>query len=144
MNESLSCKSAKCYTGHARKLCAPKTGRSVNMDRPISVITRELGERIAEYRLSLNLRQEDVARATGVSRSTVARLEAGGGGTLDTLVRVLKALGVDDRMGMLVPDARVRPLDKRPDAGRRKRASGPSRDGMDEPSGTTWAWGDGE
>jgi transcriptional regulator with XRE-family HTH domain len=123
-------------------LCVPIIGRSLTMDRPISIITRELGERIAEYRLSLNLRQEDVARATGISRSTVARLEAGGGGTLDTLVRVLKALGVEDRIGMLVPDARVRPLDERPDAGRRKRASGPSRD-CDEPSGV-WEWGDGE
>jgi transcriptional regulator with XRE-family HTH domain len=114
------------------------------MDRPISVITRELGERIAAYRLTLNLRQGDVAEATGISRSTVARLEAGGGGTLDTLVRVLQALGLQDRIGLLVPDARVRPLDQRldekPDAGHRKRASGPAKD---EPSGT-WTWGDGE
>lgn len=111
------------------------------MDKPVTLITRDLGERIAAYRLSLNLRQEDIAQSTGVSRSTVARLEAGGGGTLDTLVRVLKALGAEDRIEMLVPDARVRPLDPRPDAGRRRRASGPAAEGDDRLSGR-WTWDD--
>jgi len=131
-------------TGAASAADVAKIGHSMSTSRPVTVLIRELGERIAAHRLSQNLRQEDVAQATGISRSTVARLEAGGGGTLDTLVRVLQALGAEDRLGALVPDARVRPLDGRPDAGQRKRASAPS---PDEPSGAasgTWAWGDGE
>ena len=111
------------------------------MDQPVSLIARDIGERIAAYRLSLNLRQEDVAETTGISRSTVARLEAGGGGTIDTLIRVLKALGVEDRIETLVPDARVRPMDARPHAARRKRARGAE---LDKGSAGKWTWGDEE
>jgi transcriptional regulator with XRE-family HTH domain len=92
------------------------------MDKPVTILTENLGKRLAAYRLSLNLRQQDVANSIGIARSTVARLETGHGGTIDTLVRVLKALGVEDRIEMIVPDARVRPLDQRPDAELRQRA----------------------
>ncbi len=135
--------SERHYTGGPKATDVAKIGHPMSASRPVIVLIRELGERIAAHRLSQNLRQEDVARATGVSRSTVARLEAGGGGTLDTLVRVLQALGAEDRLRALVPDARVRPLDERPDAGQRKRASAPSPNDPGN-SSATWTWDDAE
>jgi transcriptional regulator with XRE-family HTH domain len=111
------------------------------MDQPVAIITKDLGERIAAYRLSLNLRQQDVASSIGVARSTVARLEAGEGGTIDTLVRILKALGAEDRIEMLVPDARTRPLDPRRDADQRQRASGPDANSS-KAQQEGWSWGE--
>jgi transcriptional regulator with XRE-family HTH domain len=108
------------------------------MDRPVSILSDDLGKRIAAYRLSLNLRQQDIAESIGIARSTVARLEAGHGGTIDTLIRVLKALGAEDRIETLVPDARVRPLDRRRDAELRQRARPEAR----KETTSEWSWGD--
>jgi transcriptional regulator with XRE-family HTH domain len=109
------------------------------MDTPVAILTENLGKRVAAYRLSLNLRQEDVAKSIGIARSTVARLEAGHGGTIDTLVRILKALGAEYRIEILVPDARIRPLDRRRNAELRKRARPEVR--QDE-TPEQWTWGD--
>ena len=90
--------------------------------KPSAILAKELGARFAAYRLSRNMRQGDVAAQAGVSRGVVARLEAGEGGTIDSLVRVLKAMGLEDRIATLVPDARLSPLDPRSVKGPRQRA----------------------
>lgn len=106
-------------------------------DKPIAELARVLGGRITAFRLSRNIRQDDVAREAGISRGAVARLEAGGG-TIDSLPRVMRALGIEDRIEMLVPEARMNPLDPKRDAEPRLRARPP----MDEPSGDApWSWG---
>jgi transcriptional regulator with XRE-family HTH domain len=91
-------------------------------DVPVAFRIENLGERIAQYRLSRNLRQKDVAASAGVSRGVLTRLETGKGGTIDSLVRVLKALDMDDRVLNLVPDARMSPLDPRASKDSRQRA----------------------
>lgn len=106
-------------------------------DKPIAVLARDLGDRIAAFRLSRNIRQEDVAREAGISRGAVARIEAGGG-TIDTLLRVIKALGIEDRIEMLVPDARMSPLDPKSGVEPRLRAR-PSTD--ESPNNAPWSWG---
>lgn len=105
---------------------------------PVAVLVKDLGRKIEMFRLSQNLRQEDIAEATGLSRSTVVRLESGKGGTIDSLVRILKALGIEGRIDALVPDARISPMDRRDDPHLRQRAR-PS-----EPEAKTgsWKWGD--
>ncbi len=105
---------------------------------PVHLSAKRLGEQIEKFRLSRNMRQEDVASDTGLSRSTINRLESGEGGTIDTLIRVLRSLGVDDRLETLVPDARVSPLDPRPASKSRKRARPANREAENEP----WSWGD--
>lgn len=108
-------------------------------DRPLALLSRELGQRLAAYRLSRNLRQEDVAESAGVSRGVLVRLETGAGGTIDSLLRVLKALGIEDRVLLLAPNPRLSPLDPKSVEGGRKRA----RPAADEPSETQpWTWGE--
>jgi transcriptional regulator with XRE-family HTH domain len=82
-------------------------------DIPVFAHIEDLGERLAKYRLSRNLRQSDIASKAGISRGVIARLEAGQGGTVDSLVRVMKALDIDDRIVNIIPDARISPLDTR-------------------------------
>lgn len=77
---------------------------------PIATVLKNLGASLAAYRLSRNMRQNDVASKAGVSRGVVARLEAGQGGTIDSLIRVLKALGLEDRIAMLFPYVKLSPL----------------------------------
>ncbi len=106
--------------------------------QPLPLFLEELGKRIERYRLSRQLRQEDVAEAAGVSRVTIRKLESGGG-NVETLARVLRALGIGDRLLEIVPDATVSPLDEKTGSGKpRQRARRRSAVARKEP----WKWGD--
>jgi len=79
-------------------------------NRTAGEIVEELGQRVRQYRLSRGLKQESVARQAQVSARAVRSLEAGTGSTLDTLVRVLKALGLSQNLEDLVPIATISPM----------------------------------
>ena len=66
-----------------------------------SEIADILGERLKTQRLSLNLTQATLAEKAGVGVSTVARIEAGQGGTLDNIIRVAIALGMINHFAQL-------------------------------------------
>jgi transcriptional regulator with XRE-family HTH domain len=87
-----------------------------------SAVLRELGERVARQRLARNLRQTELARDAGVSRSALQRLEGGAPVTVGVLIRVLKSLGLAQNFEALLPAAEPEP---RVSAGRRSRGSGP-------------------
>lgn len=70
----------------------------------------DLGERIKQRRLSSGLTQKTLADKAGVSRRALIELEAGNGSTLQTLARVLKAMGLGDNLPLLVPVPRVSPM----------------------------------
>ena len=98
----------------------------------------ELLERLEAIRLSLNISQIDLARAAGVSRSTVARMTQGQSVSLDSFVRVMLALGLADQLEALLPDPTVRPVELVKFGGRqRRRARGKRTKKTD-----TWVWGD--
>ena len=53
----------------------------------------EIGEKIKNKRLQLNLRMDDVAKEVGVTRSTLWSIENGNGNyTIDTLLKLLNFL----------------------------------------------------
>ena len=106
-------------------------------EKPVAILIKDLGINLAAYRLSRNLRQDDVAVQAGVSRGVIARLETGKGGTLDSLIRVLRALGLEKRIFDVVPSAKLNPLDPRDQDNSRQRARPASRVKYDEP----WRWG---
>jgi len=100
-------------------------------------IIEALGTRLDEIRLNRNISQADLAREAGVSRSTLTRLSAGKPVSLDSFVRVMRALGLSDHLAALLPDPGVRPVDRvRLGGSERRRASGKRM----PPSG--WNWGD--
>lgn len=57
-------------------------------------ICEELGSRLRIRRMGLNLTQAEVAARAGVSKGTVSNIEKHGQGTLESLVRVLQAMGM--------------------------------------------------
>ena len=107
-----------------------------------TLLTRaaQLGDRLAAQRLNRNLTAARMAGDAGVALNTLRRLEAGVNVSLDTLIRVLEALGLGDRLEALAPPADIRPVARvRIAAGReRRRASGA---GAEAPA-TAWTWGD--
>jgi transcriptional regulator with XRE-family HTH domain len=67
---------------------------------PIAVATgqRRIGEQLATWRRLRRLTAAQVADRAGLSRHTVMRLENGDGASLDSVLRVARALGVLDSL----------------------------------------------
>ena len=72
---------------------------------PISELAQEVGRQVREYRIRKGLEQAQVAEIADISERTVRALEQGGGSSLDTLLRVMKALGTLDGLDKLFPQA---------------------------------------
>lgn len=104
-----------------------------------ATIAAELGKRLEEIRLSQNISQVELARQAGVSRSTMTRIASGQSISLDSFIRVLKALGLAGHLASLLPDPTVRPVEiVRQQGQHRRRASGTRK--VTGP----WSWGDEE
>lgn len=102
-------------------------------------ILAELGGRLAQRRLELQFTQEMLAEQAGISKRTVERIEAGATAQISTLIRILRALELLDRLETLVPEAAPRPMDLVKLKGKaRQRASGKRQSAREAP----WQWGD--
>jgi transcriptional regulator with XRE-family HTH domain len=102
-------------------------------------ILAEVGGRLAQRRLELQLTQEMLAEQAGVSKRTVERVEAGATTQMSTLIRLLRVLALLDRLETLVPETGPRPMDLAKLKGKaRKRASGRRK----SPDEGPWHWGD--
>ena len=100
----------------------------------------ELGRRAQRRRLDLNLTQAQLAEASGVSLRTIERFEATGSAQMTSVVRMLRALDLSDRLDRLLPEDGQRPLEQlERHAEGRKRAS---RRGASSRLAKAWAWGD--
>jgi DNA-binding XRE family transcriptional regulator len=69
-----------------------------------------LGEQLQALRLSKNLDQITTAEKAGISEKALRNLEAGRGSTVDSFLRVLKALDSLDGLELLAPKPSVSPL----------------------------------
>ncbi len=100
---------------------------------------RELGERLARTRLQRGATQATLAREAGVSKRTLERIEAGRGGQVTSLIRVLRALGLLGGLEALVPAPGPSPMELLARRGaERKRAPRTRAPG----AGAAWTWGD--
>lgn len=106
---------------------------------PLSSTLKQFGQRMERYRISRNVTQDDLAKAAGLARMTVSKLESGKGATLETVLRVLRAYGLEDKLLQLVPDATMSPLDPRSGQGKPRQRVRPQEA---EPEEEPWSWGD--
>lgn len=103
------------------------------------MIENALSQRIEDTRLRYNITQNDLAKEAGVSRSTITRLaQEGKGISLDSFIRILKALKLAQNLDVLIPDPGLSPLkqlskDSQPE---RQRAR-PKKKNRKK-----WTWGD--
>ena len=104
-------------------------------------LQEQLGSRLRDLRLNRNESQQELARRAGVGKATLQRLEEGRSGTIVTLLRVLRALDLDN-LDALVPAVERSPLaEARGERQARVRARG--RSAPKRPPGG-WRWGDEE
>jgi len=102
-------------------------------------IELDLCEKLVRIRLTRNITQKYLAEQAGVSVRTIRRLEKGLGVSLDTFIRALTALGVQQNLESMLPDPRIRPIDRAALKGvERKRA----KQGKISEEKTAWVWGD--
>ena len=89
----------------------------------IEILCRQL----EDIRLSRNISQADLAREAGVSRSTLRRIAEGKAISLDSFVRVIKALRLTDHLAALLPDFSIRPVDRARLGGTERKRAGRKR-----------------
>lgn len=102
-------------------------------------IEKELGKRLRNRRLDMNLSQTEIADRSGLSRRTITAIEHGEGSTLSTLITLMRALNALDTLEQFLPDPGISPMEmltlqEEP----RKYAAKPRKAQPD----TTWKWGD--
>jgi transcriptional regulator with XRE-family HTH domain len=69
----------------------------------IPELAKELGDRLRNCRLRRRLEQTELAERAGISDRTVRALEKGTGSSVESLLRVMKALGILEGLDAMVP-----------------------------------------
>jgi putative transcriptional regulator len=94
-------------------------------DMPVGEVLDEISKGLRFERLNQNLTQSALAERAGVAVDTIRSLEAGGNATLAVLVKVMRGLGLDGRLELLLPTPTASPIDVAKRDGRvRERATG--------------------
>ena len=83
-----------------------------------------LGSRVQRERLNRNLTQAELAERAGIGPRTVRYLAAGRQTTVETLIRVLRALEKLDALNALLPEPGVSPLQLAKLKGRERQRAG--------------------
>jgi len=76
----------------------------------VDELEEHLGEQVRTLRLRADLTIEELAAEAGVAVKTVHNVERGKGSTLATVVRILRALGVENWLSTLAPAEPVSPI----------------------------------
>jgi transcriptional regulator with XRE-family HTH domain len=106
--------------------------------RTDDTVLADLGARLSSLRLSYNLTQAKLAKNAGVSKRTLERIEAGHSAQLTSFIRILRALGLLDRLDELLPPPQPGPIDLLRREGKRpQRATGGK-----VASNAPWTWAD--
>lgn len=78
--------------------------------KSITELQVQLGDQIQALRLSKNLDQITTAEKAGISEKALRNMEAGRGSTIESFLRVLKALDSLDGLELLAPTPSISPL----------------------------------
>ena len=73
------------------------------------IIMNRIGTRLKAIRLKQNITQQNLAKEAGISISSVKKVEKGEIGAFDSLLRLMRTLGVLDIMQPLVEEEQLSP-----------------------------------
>jgi transcriptional regulator with XRE-family HTH domain len=105
-------------------------------------VLKEMGHRIAQYRLNQDKTQAALAQEAGVSNRTMIRVEHGHSVQASSIIRILRALKLVENLDTLIPEPAVSPVQQLKMQGKpRQRASSKSTNSKKE---APWSWGDEE
>jgi putative transcriptional regulator len=102
-------------------------------------VLSELGKRLARTRLSRNISQAELATEAGVAKTTVERLERGGGIQLESVIRILRALGQLDRLDVVISESLPSPIERLDNRGKERQRARNSGSGESRRGGWTWS-----
>jgi len=74
-------------------------------------ILAEIGQRILNRRIELNMTQAAVAKQAGVAKRTVERIESGASGQTLSIIRIFRVLNLMDNMDSMIPEPVPKPMD---------------------------------
>lgn len=102
-------------------------------------IEKFLYGQLKRIRLSRNFTQTQLAQKSGVAFRTVKRLEGGQSVSLNTFIRVMMALDLEQNLETLLPDPAIRPIERVNTGGSERKRARPIQSDTDN---STWVWGD--
>lgn len=101
------------------------------------LILKEIGERIKQQRIAMNITQAELSEMCGVSLSTEQRIENGVDSKFSNYIKILSALNISANLDILIPEAQRNLKDYFEEKPARQRAkSGKAK------SNTGWVWGE--
>ena len=112
----------------------------IDISNTNTAILEELGQRLTRTRLSHNLKQAELARIAGVSKSTVERLETGRSVQLANFIRVLGGLRLTQNLENLLPDPGPSPIAQLKHRQKQRQRDSTAR--TNPPVSGRWTWGD--
>ena len=102
-----------------------------------TTILKELGNRIKQHRISMNMTQAELAENCGISMSTEVRIENGDDSKMSNYIKIITALGLAENFDMLIPEEQPdykAMFEERPVKKRVRRSA--------KSTETTWTWGE--
>ncbi len=90
-------------------------------------VLREIGARLRGLRLQQNVTQADLAELAGVGHATVKRAEVGESVRMETIVKMLRALGRIEALDSFLPAPLVSPIQLAEQRERERQRARPSR-----------------
>ncbi len=73
-------------------------------------ILQKIGGRIRDYRMRMEITQDELAERSGVSMGTIVRLEQGNAVSTLLFVSILRTLGLLENMDVLLPELGISPI----------------------------------
>ena len=101
-------------------------------------IMAELGQRIKDTRIAMNYTQIEMEEQSGVALRTILRIEKGESVNFESILNVLRVLGVLPNLELLLPEQTVRPTDLADQKPKRKRVT---KSRMNSEA-DAWVWGE--
>ena len=81
----------------------------INKELQNKAIAAELASRFKQYRIDFPMTRTELAEKSMVSVGTIARFENGSDIGLINLIKLLKALELEEKLDLLIPDPQERP-----------------------------------
>lgn len=98
-----------------------------------------LCSQLKNLRLTRNFTQAQLAKESGVAIGTIRRLEEGKSVSLNTFIRILMALDLQENLETLLPDPTIRPIERVNTGGSERKRARPLQSDTDN---SPWVWGD--
>lgn len=105
-------------------------------------VLKELGSRLARLRIESELTQEELATKSGVSKSTVVRLESGMPVQTTTFVRILRTLHLLSSLDAVIIAESIRPMETLLLQGKKRQRVRKPRAVSEAKPKKTFTWGD--